>query len=237
MKRLGLIGGMSWESTATYYQLLNEGIRNRMGGLHSAELLLWSFDFAEIEALQAAGDWQRATTRMIEVAKALEHASADALLICTNTMHRMAEAIEESCDIPLLHIADATAVAIKARDSHNPLLLGTRFTMEQDFYKGRLLACHGIDVRIPEMDEREVIHRIIYDELCQGEVRTDSRSAYQEIIERAVSDGADSVILGCTEIGLLIEQQGFEIPVFDTTTLHVDAALNFMLPNASPPSS
>ena len=153
MKRLGLIGGMSWESTATYYQLLNEGIRNRMGGLHSAELLLWSFDFAEIEALQAAGDWQRATTRMIEVAKALEHASADALLICTNTMHRMAEAIEESCDIPLLHIADATAVAIKARDSHNPLLLGTRFTMEQDFYKGRLLACHGIDVRIPEMDD------------------------------------------------------------------------------------
>ncbi|MEL7312535.1 MAG: aspartate/glutamate racemase family protein [Pseudomonadota bacterium] len=229
MKTLGLIGGMSWESTTTYYQLLNEGVRDRVGGLHSASLILWSFDFAEIEAYQSAGDWDRATTRIVDVAQRLESAGADGLLICTNTMHLMAEDIESACEVPLLHIADATAVAIRKHSVKRPLLLGTRFTMEQDFYKGRLQARHGIEAKIPEADERAVVHRIIYDELCQGEIRPESRAAYQGIIERAMSAGADGVILGCTEIGLLIQQEGLEIPVFDTTALHVEAALSFAL--------
>lgn len=229
MKTIGLIGGMSWESTVTYYRLLNRLARERLGGLHSAELVLWSFDFAEIEALQAAGDWEAATARMVEAAQAVERGGAQCLVICTNTMHKMAEAVQAAVSVPLIHIADATAAAVQAAGVTAPLLLATRYTMEQDFYKGRLKDRHGLDVRVPDSAGRKIVHDVIYDELCRGVVSPASKSRYLQVVAQAQTEGADGVIFGCTEVGLLVGPEDFTIPAFDTTELHARAALDFAL--------
>ncbi len=229
MKTIGLIGGMSWESTVIYYQLLNRMAREALGGLHSAQLLMWSFDFGEIEALQAAGDWDRATTRMTEAARNIEKGGADCVLICTNTMHKMAEEVQDAVDIPLIHIADTTATALKAAKVQHPLLLATRYTMEQDFYKGRLAGKHGITAQVPGDEDRTLVHDVIYDELCRGIVSPASKAGYLEVVERARQSGADSVIFGCTEVGLLVSPEDFDIPAFDTTELHARAAIEFAL--------
>jgi aspartate racemase len=229
MKRIGLIGGLSWESTAEYYRLINQGVRARLGGVHSANLIVWSFDFAEIEALQAAGLWDEAAERMAFASRALWRAGAEALIICSNTMHRMAVEIEEALPLPLLHIADPTAAAIKAAGLNTVGLLGTAFTMEQDFYKGRLAERHGLSVLIPEPEDRALVHRVIYDELVQGRVEADSREAYRRVIARLVARGAETVILGCTEIMLLVRDEDSPVPLFDTTALHAQAAVDFAL--------
>jgi aspartate racemase len=229
MKMIGLIGGMSWESTVVYYQLLNRLARERLGGLHSARLLLWSFDFAEIEAHQAAGDWDAATNCMLDAARSLEKGGAECIVICTNTMHKMAGEVQGAVKIPLIHIADATATAIKAAGVQRPLLLGTRFTMEQDFYKGHLKNQHGISVLIPDDAERTSVHDIIYQELCQGEIKPASKQRYLDIVSNAADAGADGVIFGCTEVGLLIAAADLDLPAFDTTELHAIAALDFAL--------
>lgn len=227
MKTIGLIGGMSWESTVVYYQLLNRLTREQQGGLHSAQLLLWSFDFAEIEKLQASDNWAAATDAMTDAAQALQRGGAECIVICTNTMHKMADEVAAAVDIPLIHIADATATAIKATEVSRPLLLATRYTMEQDFYKGHLLSKHGIEVMIPNQHDRTIVHDIIYDELCQGVVKPESKALYQSVVQRAIDAGADSVILGCTEVGLLLSEQDLPVDVFDTTELHAQAALKF----------
>lgn len=229
MKMIGLIGGMSWESTVVYYQLLNRLARQRLGGLHSARLLLWSFDFAEIEAHQAAGDWEAATNCMLDAARSLEKGGAECIVICTNTMHKMAGEVQDAVNIPLIHIADATATAIKAAGVQRPLLLGTRFTMEQDFYKGHLKNQHGISVLIPDDAERTSVHDIIYQELCQGEIKPASKQRYLDIVSNAADAGADGVIFGCTEVSLLIAAADLDLPAFDTTELHAIAALDFAL--------
>ena len=229
MKTIGLIGGMSWESTVVYYQLINRMARERLGGLHSAKLLLWSFDFAEIEAFQAAGDWDAATSAMVAAAQGIERGGAQCVVICTNTMHRMAQAVQDAVAIPLIHIADVTAASIRAAGVKTPLLLATRYTMEQAFYKGRLRAKHGIDVVVPDEPGRTAVHDIIYDELCRGVVSPASKDRYVEIVQDAVARGADGVILGCTEVRLLVGQDDFAVPVFDTTALHARAALDFAL--------
>jgi aspartate racemase len=229
MKTIGLIGGMSWESTAVYYRLLNEMARNALGGLHSAELLLWSFDFAEIESLQDSGHWGEATRHMIDAARSLERGGADCIVICTNTMHLMAEAVQQAVDIPLIHIADATAAAISKTEVRHPLLLATRYTMEQDFYTGRLRQNHGIEAMVPDEQDRKTIHGIIYHELCQGVIKPESKDRFLSIAEKHIEAGVDGIILGCTEVGLLINQQDFEVPVFDTTQIHARAALGFAL--------
>ncbi len=226
---IGLIGGMSWESTVVYYQLLNRLARQRLGGLHSARLLLWSFDFAEIEAHQAAGDWAAATDCMLDAARSLEKGGAECIVICTNTMHKMADEVQQAVAVPLIHIADATASAIKDAGVRKPLLLGTRFTMEQDFYKGHLEKNHGVSVLVPGEEERTTVHDIIYEELCQGEIKPASKQRYLDIVSSAVSTGADSVIFGCTEVGLLITQDDLDLPAFDTTELHAVAAMDFAL--------
>lgn len=221
---------MSWESTLVYYQLLNRLARERLGGLHSARVLMWSFDFAEIEALQAAGDWDGATTAMVDVARALERGGAECLLICTNTMHKMASQVQDAVDIPLLHIADATATAIHAGKVVKPLLLATRYTMEQDFYTGRLRDTHGIDVRVPDAAGRTTVHDIIYEELCQGIIKPTSKQAYEAVVARArTAEAVDGVIFGCTEVGLLVRPQDFAVPCFDTTEIHARAAIDFAL--------
>ncbi len=229
MKTIGLIGGMSWESTVIYYQLLNRMARQRMGGLHSARLLLWSFDFAEIEALQAIGDWDAATIAMCEAAQNVEKGGAECIIICTNTMHKMADAVQAAVNIPLIHIADATAAAIRQTSAQKPLLLATRYTMEQDFYKGHLADKHGINVIIPDETGRTLVHNIIYDELCQGIISPASKQRYLEIVENGLSRDADGIILGCTEVGLLLSQSDFDVPVFDTTELHAKTAMDFAL--------
>jgi aspartate racemase len=229
MRMIGLIGGMSWESSATYYRLLNEGVRDRVGRTASARCLLWSFNFAEIEALQHAGDWDGLTAQMITAAKALEAGGADVLLICTNTMHRMASQVEAAVGIPLLHIADPTAESIKAAGLKKVGLLGTAFTMEHDFYKGRLADKHGLTVIVPNAEDRATVHRIIYDELVAGQVLPASREAYRAIIARMVADGAEAIILGCTEIMLLVQPEDSAVPVFDTTGLHAKAAVEISL--------
>lgn len=229
MKTIGLIGGMSWESTVTYYQLLNRMARERLGGLHSAKLILWSFDFADIEALQAQDDWDAATSAMIDAAQALERGGADCLIICTNTMHKMATDVQDAVDIPLIHIADATAETIQSTNVKKPLLLATRYTMEQDFYKGHLRARHGLNVVVPNEAGRSVVHDIIYDELCQGIVNAASKERYLEVVKQSVAEGADGIIFGCTEVGLLINQDDFTIPAFDTTAIHAAAALGFAI--------
>lgn len=226
MKKIGLLGGMSWESTVVYYQLLNRLARDRLGGLHSADLLLWSFDFSVIEAYQSAGDWGGVTQLMVDAARSVERGGAECLMICTNTMHKMAPEVQAAIDIPLLHIADATAPAIKKVNVASPLLLATRYTMEQDFYKGYLKKHHGIDVVIPDDEGRTVVHDIIYQELCQGVITTESKKKYTDVIDRA---DADSVIFGCTEVGLLLCADDLSVPAFDTTALHAEAAFDFAL--------
>ncbi|MDR6115287.1 MULTISPECIES: aspartate/glutamate racemase family protein [unclassified Sphingomonas] len=225
MRTIGLIGGMSWESSAEYYRIINQGVRDRLGPTASASCLLWSFNFAEIEALQHKGDWDGLTARMTEAARTLEAGGAELLLICTNTMHRTAPAIEAAVTIPLVHIADPTAERIKAAGLRTVGLLGTAFTMEQDFYKGRLAERHGLDVVIPEAADRAEVHRIIYEELVAGRILDTSRDRYRAVIRRLVEAGAEAVILGCTEIMLLIGAQDSPVPVFDTTALHAQAAV------------
>jgi len=229
MKTIGLIGGMSWESTAIYYRLLNRMARERLGGLHSAQLLLWSFDFAEIEALQAAGDWARATEAMVAAARRLARGGAACIVICSNTMHKMASEVQAAVSIPLIHIGDATAAAIRGAGAQKPLLLATRYTMEQDFYKGYLRERHGIDVAVPDEAGRTAVHDIIFNELCQGIVTPESKQAYLDVIARAKADGIDGVIFGCTEVGLLLSAEDLDLPAFDTTPLHARAALDFAL--------
>jgi aspartate racemase len=224
MKTIGLIGGMSWESTVPYYQIINRTVAERRGGLHSARILLYSVDFAEVEALQHAGRWIEAGALLAGVAARLEAAGADLLVLCTNTMHRVAEAIENAVKIPLLHIADPTAKAIRAAGHARVGLLGTRFTMEQDFYKSRLAGRHGLEVLVPPAQEREIVHRIIYDELCLGQVREESRRGYQRIAAGLIGAGAQCVILGCTEISILLKEGDVAAPLFDTTAIHARSA-------------
>jgi aspartate racemase len=229
MKTIGLIGGMSWESTVVYYQLLNRLARERLGGLHSAKLVLWSFDFAEIEAKQAAGDWAGATAAMVSAARSVELAGAECVLICTNTMHKVAPEVQASVDIPLIHIADATAAAILSSEAKAPLLLATRYTMEQDFYTGRLRDTHNIDVRIPDASGRTIVHDVIYEELCRGIIEPASKQQYLDVVAQGCVQGADSVIFGCTEVGLLVRPEDFTVPSFDTTEVHARAAIDFAL--------
>lgn len=229
MKVIGLLGGMSWESSAEYYRIVNQRVRDRLGGLHSARCLMWSFDFAEIEALQHAGRWDEATRLLVEAARRLERGGADFIVLCTNTMHRMADDLQAAIGLPLLHIADPTAALIKAAGLRRVGLLGTAFTMEQDFYKGRLVARHGLEVLVPDARDRALVHRVIYDELVRGVVEPASRAAYREIIGRLVSQGAEAVILGCTEIMLLVRPEDSTVPLFDTTTIHAEAAVELAL--------
>ena len=225
MKTIGLLGGMSWESTQTYYRLINEGVKSRLGGLHSAKLVLYSVDFAQIEALQHQGDWP-ATARILSgAALSLENAGADFLMIGTNTMHKVAPEIEEAINIPLLHIADATANVLTQDNIQRVGLLGTRFTMEQAFYRERLEAA-GIEVVTPDAPQRAEVHRVIYEELCQGEIQAPSREAYLAVINSLAEQGAQAVILGCTEIGLLIKQTDTPVPLYDTTAIHAAQAVN-----------
>jgi aspartate racemase len=232
MKTIGLIGGMSWESSAEYYRILNQGVRDRLGPTASARCLLWSFDFSEIERLQHEGDWSGLTDRMTDAARRLETAGADLLLICTNTMHRMADAVQRAVSIPLLHIADPTAGRIKAAGLRRIGLLGTAFTMEQDFYKGRLAGLHGLDVLVPAEAERATVHRIIYEELVAGVITPASRAAFRDVITQLVVRGAEGVILGCTEIMLLVKPEDSAVPLFDTTALHARAAVDHALGEA-----
>lgn len=229
MKTIGLIGGMSWESSLEYYRLLNTLVKERLGGTHSARCLMYSVDFHDIETLQKQARWDEATRIMVAAARRVQAGGADFLLICTNTMHKMAPEVEASIDIPLLHIADATAAAIKAAGMKKVGLLGTRFTMEEHFYSGRLAGEHGLEVLIPAAEEREVVHRIIYEELVLGQIRPASRERYQSIIENLTVAGAQGVILGCTEIGLLVKAEDCRIPVFDTTAIHAAAAVDLAL--------
>lgn len=229
MKTIGLIGGMSWESSQEYYRIINETARERLGGLHSAQSLMYSFDFAEVEELQHAGNWEEATRRMVEAAQNLEKGGADFVLICTNTMHKMANDVQDGIKIPLLHIADPTGEAIKARGMTKIGLLGTKYTMEHDFYKGRLIDNFGLEVLVPDEVDRQTVHDIIYDELCLGEIKGASREKYLEIIRKLGEHGAQGVILGCTEIGLLVGQDNTPLPLFDTTRIHAEAAVTMAL--------
>ena len=229
MKTIGLLGGMSWESTIPYYRLINEGIKPRLGGLHSASLLLHSVDFHEIEVCQSTGDWDRAGEILARAALGLQQAGAEGIVLCTNTMHKVAQAIETRCDVPFLHIADATGRAITAKDQRRVALLGTRYTMEQDFYRGRLQQQFAIDTLIPEAEDRERINQIIFDELCLGTFSADSRDYYLQVIELLAEQGAEGVIFGCTEIGLLVPEESSPLPVFDTAAIHAADAVEFML--------
>lgn len=226
MKTIGLIGGMSWESSQEYYRIINQEIRARLGGAHSAKSLMWSMDFGEIEQLQHEGKWDELTSRMIEAAQNLEKGGADFILICTNTMHKMADEVAQATSIPLIHIADPTAEKIKAANVTKVGLLGTAFTMEQDFYKGRLTSKHGLEVLIPDAADRKTVHDIIYSELVVGVVRDQSHDAYRRIIKSLIEQGAEAIILGCTEIMLLVSQEDSAVPVFDTTRLHAEAAVD-----------
>lgn len=225
---IGMLGGMSWESSAQYYRLANELTRERLGGLHSARIVLSSLDFSEVEALQVAGRWDEAGDLLAEAARGLEAAGAELLLICTNTMHKVAEQVQVAIDIPLLHLGDATAQAVTEAGLTSVGLLGTAFTMEQDFYRDRL-ASHSLRVLVPEPADRAAVHRIIYEELCLGVAREESRQVYREVIERLVEAGAEGVILGCTEIELLISSADSPVPVFPTTRLHIEAAVDAAL--------
>lgn len=225
MKTIGLIGGMSWESTASYYQLINQGIKQQLGGLHSAKLILVSVDFSEIEALQRQGDWQKMADILSSAAKSLEAAGADFFLICTNTMHKVASQVSDAVSIPLLHIADATGTQLISDKVNTIGLLGTKFTMQQAFYKHRLTNKFSIDVLVPTDAEQEIVHRVIYQELCLGIVDKQSRAQYLEIIQNLTQRGAQGIILGCTEIGLLIEKSHTKSTLYDTTFIHAQAAV------------
>ena len=225
VKTIGLLGGMSWESSIEYYRIINELVREKLGSTHSAKSVMVSVDFAEIESLQREGKWKEATEILIASARQVESGGADFLLICTNTMHKMADEIADNITIPLLHIADATAEEIKLYGLHRIGLLGTKYTMEDDFYKGRLIEKYQLDIRIPKGSDRQIIHRIIYEELILGIISDDSKKKYIDIISDLVSGGAEGIILGCTEIGLLVGQQDFQVPLFDTAFIHAQAAV------------
>jgi len=229
MKTIGMIGGMSWESSLEYYRIINEAIKQQLGGLHSAKSVLVSVDFAEIEVLQREDRWQDATRVMIEAARAVQAGGADFLIICTNTMHKMADEVQENISIPLLHIADPTAEAIQAQGLQKVGLLGTRFTMEQDFYRSRLVEKYGLDVLLPDRADREIVHRVIYDELVLGKIVPASQAEYLRILAGLANAGAGGVILGCTEIGLLVSQADTTLPLFDTTRIHALAAVRYAL--------
>ncbi|CAH1590274.1 aspartate/glutamate racemase family protein [Vibrio rotiferianus] len=229
MKTIGLIGGMSWESTANYYQIINREVKARLGGLHSGKVCLYSVDFAEIETLQHQGRWGDTATILSQAAKSVEAGGADFILICTNTMHKVADQIQQAVDVPLVHIADATAEKLVADGVKKVGLLGTRFTMEQDFYKQRLIDKFGVEVVVPSVDDQTIVHEVIYNELCRGEVREDSRQQYLAIIDNLVEEGAEAVILGCTEIAMLVEPQHTGVKLYDTTEIHAKAAVEFAL--------
>jgi aspartate racemase len=228
MKTIGLIGGMSWESTSVYYSYINRLVQEKLGGIHSARCLLYSFDFEEIAALQRNGDWEKATEKMIEAAKFLETGGADCIVICTNTMHLMAEDLQKACKIPVIHIVDCVVEEIKKQGIDSVGLLGTRFTMEQPFYK-KILEANGIEVSVPEENDREKVHEVIFEELCRGEFKGESKTAYLDIIHRLEKKGAQGIILGCTEIPLLISQEDCRLPLFDTTFIHASKAVRFAL--------
>jgi len=229
MKTIGLIGGMSWESSLEYYRIINQEVKKKLGGLHSAKSLMFSVDFDEIEKLQHLGNWSEATKIMVDAAKRVERGGADFVIICTNTMHLMAVEVQSSIKIPLLHIADATAEKIKESGLKKIGLLGTKFTMEQDFYIGRLVKNHGLDVLVPDERERSLIHEIIYAELCLGKIDQKSKKQFVTIINRLVNNGAEAVILGCTEIPLLVQQEDVAVPLFDTTRIHAESAVEYSL--------
>ncbi|MCY9656590.1 aspartate/glutamate racemase family protein [Paenibacillus chondroitinus] len=231
MKTIGLIGGMSWESSLLYYQIINQRVKEKLGGHHSAKSLMYSVDFHEIKTLQHEGKWDEATNIMMESAQKLEAGGADFIVICTNTMHKMAKEVEESVSIPLLHIADATAREIVKCGIKKVALLGTAFTMEQAFYKGRLTEKFGLQVIVPDEADRKIVHDIIYEELCLGIMNENSKQSYLAIISRLVQDGAEAVILGCTEITLLISQSDCKVPIFDTTKIHAEYAVDFAISN------
>ena len=229
MKTIGLIGGMSWESSAEYYRIMNENVKEKLGGLHSVKCILYSVDFDEIAALQHKGEWIELTKLMVGFARRLEDAGADFIVIATNTMHKMAEEVQGNIHIPLLHIADATGEKIIEKGVHRPGLLGTKFTMEEDFYKGRLREKYELEVIVPTDTDRNAVDEIIYNELCVGIITQASKENFQEVINGLVSNGADGVILGCTEIPLLISQEDVDVPLFDTTTIHSRAAVELAL--------
>lgn len=228
MKVIGLIGGMSWESSALYYRMINEEVRSRLGGLHSAKCLLYSVDFEEIERYQAEGAWEKAGEVLGQTACALEKGGADFIVICTNTMHKVIDDIQSKINIPILHIADATAAQIKESQIQTVGLLGTKYTMEQDFYKSRL-ELNGIQVIVPDRDDREGVNKIIYEELCLGKIHQESRDYYKKVIQGLIESGAEGIILGCTEIGLLVKPEDAEVPLFDTTYIHACEAVNMSL--------
>lgn len=229
MKTIGLIGGLSWESSVEYYRIINQTVREKLGGLHSAQCLMYSVDFAEIEEFMGRGEWEAVTQRMIAAAQHLKHGGAEFILICSNTMHKMAEAVEQAVSMPLLHIVDPTAEAIQTQGFSTVALLATGYTMEQDFYKGRLSDKYGLNVLIPNEAQRNDVHHIIFEELVVGVIKPESRVRYQEIIADLAAQGAQAVILGCTEIGLLIKPEHSILPTFDTTLLHAQAAVEFAL--------
>lgn len=229
MKTIGLIGGMSWESSIEYYRIINQTVRDRLGGFHSAKSVMVSVDFAEIEALQHAGGWHETARLLVAAAQHVESGGADFLVLCTNTMHKVAGQIEKGIHIPFLHIADATAERIKSQGLKKVGLLGTRFTMEEAFYKDRLIDMHGLEVIIPPEADREIIHRVIYDELCRGQIKKASQKAYIQVMEHLVESGAKGIILGCTEISLLVGPQDSSVPLFDTTQIHAQAAVDHAL--------
>ncbi|WP_392353406.1 aspartate/glutamate racemase family protein [Pseudoalteromonas sp. PB2-1] len=229
MRTIGLIGGMSWESTQSYYLLLNQGVKESLGGLHSAKIVLVSLDFAEIARLQQQQDWPQMAEILIKAAKQVEAAGANYLLICTNTMHKLAEQVQAAISIPLLHIADAVGENLIQNNHKKVALLGTQFTMEQDFYKQRLADKFSIDVLVPAAQERAIIHNVIYNELCKGIIKSESKAAYLAIIDKLKQQGAEAVILGCTEIALLVQQADTSMPLLDSTTLHCEMALEHSL--------
>ncbi|MBT4090631.1 MAG: aspartate/glutamate racemase family protein [Deltaproteobacteria bacterium] len=233
MKTIGMIGGMSWESSLEYYRILNEQIKQKLGGLHSAQCLMYSVDFGPIAELQHDNDWEELSRIMVETGQRLEKGGADFIIICTNTMHKMAKEVGAGISIPLIHIADATAEEIKRQGLNTVALLGTRFTMEQDFYKGRLAEKHGLKVLTPDDTDMDTIHRIIYKELCLGTILKDSKTEYLRIIEKLIDQGAEGIILGCTEIPLLVKQKDVSVPILDTTQLHAEAAVEFAIGNIS----
>jgi aspartate racemase len=227
MKTIGLIGGMSWESSAEYYRIINEAVRTRLGGLHSAKCLMYSVDFAEIETLQHQARWDEAGELLIDAARRVEHGGADIVLICTNTMHKVADTVQQHIQIPLLHIADATAAKIRKKMFKTIGLLGTKFTMEEQFYKGRLSDRYDLHVLIPQPEERDFVHDVIYKELCCGKIHQRSKEKYVTIIHHLIQRGAEGIILGCTEIPLLVQQQDCQVPLFDTTRIHAETAVEY----------
>jgi aspartate racemase len=229
MKTIGMIGGMSWESSIEYYRIINQTVREKLGGLHSAKSIMVSVEFAEIEALQHQDRWDELAAIMIDAARSLERGGADFVIICTNTMHKLYDKVQNHISIPMLNIADATAENIKAQGIDKIALLGTRFTMEENFYKGRLVDMFGLDVIIPKEDEMEIVHRVIYDELCAGIIKPDSKQKYAAIIKRLIATGAQGIILGCTEIGLLVKPEDSSVALFDTTEIHAKAAVRYAL--------